>query len=106
MDDRWEKKLDEVFTMARGAVWDTEALARGFETRLMARIASEQEERARSLVWNLVSRARLLHDRPSSRPLRHIRPAVGPGRPGCSHRQQVRGIGLHGPLDAGHGRIT
>jgi Na+/proline symporter len=51
MDDRWEKKLDEVFTMARGAVWDTEALAHGFETRLMARIASEQEERARSLVW-------------------------------------------------------
>ncbi len=51
MDDSLEKKLDEVFALARHATPDTESLAYGFETRLMAKIAVEQEERADSLAW-------------------------------------------------------
>ncbi len=51
MNKTGDEKLDKLFAIARSAKPDTEPVEYGFETRLMARIALEQQETASALAW-------------------------------------------------------
>lgn len=51
MNDTGEERLDRLLGSAKSAKPDTEPVESGFETRLMARIASEEEEQASALAW-------------------------------------------------------